>query len=294
MTGRIRTRLPFQWPALAGPLAWALILALGLAPLAGRGLSAAPAAEEAAGGAMVAIPAGSYLPLYSPTGVPGTPVAVAAFRLDAYAVTNAQFLAFVRAQPRWQRSAVPRLFADARYLEHWSGDTALGETAPARSPVTHVSWFAARAYCAWRGARLPTTDEWEYAAAASERAPPGTERGSIANAAFRERILQWYAQPVPAVPPPVGSIYRNLWGVYDLHGLVWEWTLDFNTALVTGESRQDSDLERKLYCGPGALGATDPEDYAAFMRHGFRSSLRAEYTVSSLGFRCAAPAAPAR
>jgi formylglycine-generating enzyme required for sulfatase activity len=46
-------------------------------------------------------------------------------------------------------------------------------------------------------------------------------------------------------------------------------------------------LERQLFCGAGSVGAKDPGNFAAFMRFGFRSSLRAGYTVHNLGFRCA-------
>lgn len=87
--------------------------------------------------------------------------------------------------------------------------------------------------------------------------------------------------------PSVGTVYRNVWGIHDMHGLIWEWTRDFNTALVTGESRGDAALERRLFCGAASIGASDFRDYAAFMRFAFRSSLRADYTVGSLGFRCA-------
>lgn len=72
-----------------------------------------------------------------------------------------------------------------------------------------------------------------------------------------------------------------------MHGLVWEWTLDFNSALVSGESRADAALERSLYCGAGASGAADFADYAAFMRFAHRASLEARYTSAGLGFRCA-------
>ena len=92
--------------------------------------------------------------------------------------------------------------------------------------------------------------------------------------------------------PPVTAGLRNVYGVVGLHGLVWEWTLDFNSALVTGESRADASLDRSRYCGSGAAGAGDFEDYAAFMRYAFRSSLEARYTVPNLGFRGVRPLSP--
>ena len=74
-----------------------------------------------------------------------------------------------------------------------------------------------------------------------------------------------------------------------MHGSVWEWVSDFNTALVTGESRQDAGLERDLFCGAGSLAASEQQrrNYAAFIRFAFRGSLQGNYSVNNLGFRCA-------
>ena len=69
--------------------------------------------------------------------------------------------------------------------------------------------------------------------------------------------------------------------------MIWEWTSDFNSAIVTGDARSDTGLERQLFCGAGSLGAKDPSNYPAFMRFGFRSSLKAGYAIHNLGFRCA-------
>jgi formylglycine-generating enzyme required for sulfatase activity len=68
---------------------------------------------------------------------------------------------------------------------------------------------------------------------------------------------------------------------------VWELVDDFNTALVTGESRGDSQLDDSLFCGAGAASSVDPSDYAAFMRYALRTSYQAHYTMTSMGFRCA-------
>lgn len=231
--------------------------------------------------ASVVIPAGSYVPLQrSVKDLPS--VSVAAFRLDVTPVTNAEFLSFVRANPKWQRSRVSPLFADASYLETWAGDLELGPRAPTEAPVVRVSWFAARAYAAWAGKRLPTTAEWELAASAGYTRADGKNDEQL-----NRDLYAWLARPVPAVLPNVATARPNFHGVRGLHGLVWEWVSDFNTALVTGESRADSGLERDLFCGAGSANAKDTTDYAAFMRSALRASLRANNTTTSLGFRCA-------
>jgi formylglycine-generating enzyme required for sulfatase activity len=209
---------------------------------------------------MVRVPAGAYVPLFrQPSKLAERARGprrrqVAAFEMDVHPVTNAEFLAFVDRHPQWRRSQAKKLFVDEVYLAHWKGDLELGDMAPPASPVVNVSWFAARAYLRAQGKQLPTVDQWEYVAAASE-----TGRDSSRRAAFP--------------------------GVQDLPGRVWEWTLDFSSALVTGESRGDSALERTLYCGSGAVGAADFENYPAFMRYALRGSLEARYSVGSLGFR---------
>ncbi|NUQ20541.1 MAG: SUMF1/EgtB/PvdO family nonheme iron enzyme, partial [Gemmatimonadaceae bacterium] len=116
--------------------------------------------------AMASLPAGSYRPLYGRAG--GERVAVAAFRLDRTPVTRGEYLEFITANPAWRRDAIRPVFGEPGYLATWRSALDAGDGAELRRPVTEVSWFAAGAYCAWRGKRLPTVDEWEYAAAASE------------------------------------------------------------------------------------------------------------------------------
>ncbi|MBS2039884.1 formylglycine-generating enzyme family protein [bacterium] len=225
---------------------------------------------------MVHIPAGLYRAPYNLAPASGanrkpSPVRVAGFWLDRYPVTNQKFLQFVRTHPEWRRSRVKRLFADRGYLSYWKGDLSYPPEL-AHSPVVQVSWFAARAYCQSRGQRLPTQQEWEFAA------QPGSDR-------LRQQILEWYGRPTPARLPSVEQSAPNPFGVCAMHGLAWEWVEDFNTILVTGESRGDSGLERDLYCAGGAVNSIDPSDYATAMRFAFRASLQARYTVANLGFR---------
>lgn len=217
-------------------------------------------------------------------------VEVPRFFLDERPVANAEMLAFVTANPAWQREQVPGTLADERYLAHWAGPLELGDPGlnnRPEQPVTHVSWFAARAYCRSVGKRLPTEREWELAASADER-----RKDARADPAFQRRILDWYGQTRVSAMPAAGSGAANAWGVRDLHGLVWEWVHDFNATLVTGDDRDRGTGDGAQFCGAGAVGAQDVADYATFMRFAFRSSLGARYTTKNLGFRCAADVYP--
>lgn len=207
-------------------------------------------------------------------------VTVADFRIAATPVTNADFLKFVRRHPQWQRGRAPALFADAGYLRHWAGPTELGGADP-QQPVVQVSWFAADAYCAAQGARLPTWHEWEWAAAAD-----GKVADARGDSAWRQQLLSWYAETGAALPR-VGRAPANLYGVHDLHGLVWEWVEDFGAMMVSGDNREQGDPDLMKFCGTGALTMEQKENYAVLMRIAMLSSMKASYTTANMGFRCA-------
>ena len=248
-------------------------LLLALVPLAGIAAGAADYAR---------LPGGTFKSVLKYEDAPGRQK-IAPFALMKRPVTNGEFLAFVKANPQWRRDKVARVFADSRYLSQWDGPATLGgPKAQPQQPVVHVSWFAAQAYCEAQGARLPTWSEWEYAAAADE-----TRKDARADRAWRERILSWYSQPSPKVLPRAGLQTPNVYGVQDLHGLVWEWTDDFSALLVSGDNRDQGDPDTMKFCGAGALSMDDRENYAVLMRVAMLSSLEAANTTGNLGFRCA-------
>lgn len=224
----------------------------------------------------IEIKEGTYIPLY---GGKDKNIKVNGFKIDATPVTNANYLTFVKANPQWQRSQVKKIFADGNYLNHWLNDTTLGDGMLPNSPVTNVSWFAAKAYCQSLNCRLPTLDEWEYVAMADEATYDARE-----NESYNQYILNWYEKQ-KTYKNEIGKTPKNVWGVYDLHGLVWEWVDDFNGVLVGGESRGNAQQDKNLFCASGALGASDLMNYAAFMRYAFRGSLKANYNIQNLGFR---------
>ncbi|WP_211480969.1 formylglycine-generating enzyme family protein [Arcticibacter eurypsychrophilus] len=227
---------------------------------------------------MVKIQSGQYTPFFTEKGV--KTVKVNSFYLDINAVTNAQYMAFVKSNPQWSKSKASKLYVDASYLKHWKSDFDIGAdyNKLKDSPVTNVSWFAANAYSKWKGKRLPTVNEWEYVG----NAPAVNNKRPI-----EKIILQWYSKPSPAFLPPVGSTFYNTYHVSDMHGLIWEWLFDFNSIIMTGDSRSNTAVNRELFCASAGLGAIDNKNYAAYMRYAFRGSLKAKYTVSNLGFRCA-------
>ncbi|WP_240473164.1 formylglycine-generating enzyme family protein [Flavobacterium enshiense] len=228
---------------------------------------------------MVLVKKGAYVPLYGT--VDKKPVTVNEFQLDIYPVTNAQFQDFLKKNPEYSKAKIKGIFADKSYLSHWESDFSYGKNNLSNAPVTNVSWFVAKKYCECQGKRLPTLDEWEYAAMADEKRTDARTKES-----YTKYILSWYEKS-KTYANPVGQTFKNYWGVYDMHGLVWEWTSDFNSIFLSGESRKDKDTDKNLFCGSGSVNATDLMNYAAFMRYAFRGSLKAKYTTRNLGFRCA-------
>ncbi len=226
---------------------------------------------------MVLIKGDTYTPLY---GRDSLQVTITDFKMDVYPVTNQEYVTFVKEHPKWKKSKTLKLFADGSYLINWKSDTALGNAQSLKAPITNVSWFAANDYCECQGKRLPTIDEWEYVAMSNKKMADARKLKD-----YNKYILSWYEKP-KTFNNEIGSTFKNYWGVYDLHGLVWEWTSDFNSVLISGESRKDVDNDSNLFCGSAAIGATDLMNYAAFMRYAIRGSVKAKYTMKNLGFRC--------
>jgi formylglycine-generating enzyme len=225
------------------------------------------------------VPGGTIATLLPPDGKQAR-VTVRYFAMRTLPITQAEFARFVQQQPQWSRTrSAASILADAQYLRRWPTDTS-PHPADRPRPVTDVSWFAAVAYCHSEGARLPTWHEWEYVAAADAK-----RRDARADPLWRTHILDWYGQtskPLPAV----GSTAKNVYGIYDLHGVIWEWVDDFGALMVSGDNRTQGDPDNLQFCGAGALSSNDRENYPVLMRIAMLSSLSAASTNRNLGFRC--------
>lgn len=206
--------------------------------------------------------------------VVGEPIRVESFYMDPTAVTNGQFREFLQDNPEWQRDEVPALFADKDYLRHWQEDGVHRSDVPDDLPVTRVSWFAAGAYCDWAGGRLPTLNEWEYAAQAMDFE-------TVAQADhFASELIGWYSAVDAGKAAPVGSTgIENRYGVKDLFGLIMEWVEDFKPPVGS---------EISLDCGTmGRMqGDASVYSYGMAIRYITRMSFQPTTTTGMIGFRC--------
>jgi sulfatase modifying factor 1 len=232
--------------------------------------------------------AGGALRTVMPADGKSGPAMVAPFSMRATPVSNAEFRDFVARHPEWRRGEVAQVLASASYLSNW-GSASDPSPLGLEAPVTQVSWHAAAAFCASERARLPRWYEWEYAAAAD-----ATRSDAREDPAWLSRILNWYARPATSAPQAIGLEPPNIHGLYDLHGLVWEWVEDYSALFVSSDSRVQGAQKQLDYCGGAALSLGDKRNYAVLMRLALLAAMDAAQDGPYLGFRCVRPSAPNR
>ena len=165
-------------------------------------------------------------------------------------------------------------------------------------PVVHVSWRDAAAFADWRGTRLPTEAEWEYAARGGlpqQRYPWGDDfpRGAHAKANVFEGPFPTPDPRAhgPAATAPAISYPPNGYGLHNMVGNVWEWTADWWTA-DRGElpDRDPAGPERgegKVLKGGSYLCH---DSYCNRYRVAARTSNPPDTSTGHIGFRLAADA----
>jgi formylglycine-generating enzyme required for sulfatase activity len=174
-----------------------------------------------------------------------------------------------------------------------------------RQPVINVSWEEAQKYVAWlrlvtgKDYRLLSEAEWEYAARAGtstaysfgEDYPPSKKICDYANFAdisLKKAAPSYQTSDIcddgQAVPAPVGSFEANGFGLYDMHGNVFQWTEDcyaktYENAPTDGAPNATKDC--RLRVARGGSWSNSPVD----LRSAYRSGLTPDLRYDSIGFR---------
>jgi formylglycine-generating enzyme required for sulfatase activity len=199
-------------------------------------------------------------PVLSPTGT-GGPTAPAGF-VTIQPGTFQMGSNAANAAPYYNDSSTQPVHAVTLSYTYWMGATevtqaqyqALMGTNPsgfpgANNPVEQVSWNNAVAYCAALTTqqaalgnvpagyqyRLPTEAEWEYACRAGTTTEFNTGAALFCNdAKFDYSYHSNSSCNYSSSTVPVGSYAPNAWGLYDMHGNVWEWCLDSYASYTAG------------------------------------------------------------
>jgi formylglycine-generating enzyme required for sulfatase activity len=138
------------------------------------------------------------------------------------------------------------LFGDQEWRPEFLSDFRFpGFVQAGAEPVTHISYYDAIAFCSWlsqkthRNIRLPTEAEWEYACRA----------GTTGNYAGDLDEMGWCRWNSYMKTYPVAQKKPNPWGLYDMHGNVWEWVQDMWHADCDGAPTDGSAWLESAYSG---------------------------------------------
>ena len=230
-------------------------------------------------------------------------VKVSAFRIDAHPVTCRDFAQFVKATG-WQTQAEKQGSSHEFAMtagpvplndpSHWwrAKPGANWRSGADDHPVVHISLADAKAYARWRGGRLPSEAEWEFAARGglhgqpfawgSSFAPDGQRMANVWRGAF-----PWYHADGSAGTTPVGQFPPNAYGLYDMIGNVWEWTTTEYGALGD-KPRCPCSLENDaaaLWVLKGGSHLCAAE-YCLRYRPAARIGVGFTTSTSHIGFRC--------
>jgi formylglycine-generating enzyme required for sulfatase activity len=147
-------------------------------------------------------------------------------------------------------------------------------------PVANVSWEDASDYASWKGKRLPTEAEWEYAASGGTSSLNHYSGNSFLD------YVGWYSGNSNLVIHPVGKLDANEFGIYDMSGNVWEWCSDWYSVSFYRSGKDISPTgpaggSEKVLRG----GSFDDEEY--FCRVKYRNKSFPDRKFENYGFRCA-------
>ncbi len=245
------------------------------------------------------------------------------FWIDAEAVSNERFAAFVEAtghvteaeQFGWSfvfAGFLPDDFPPTRGVAHapwwrqvegadWRRPEGPHSDLESRDehPVVHVSWNDAQAYCAWSETRLPTEAEWEFAARGDldgkvfpwgdELEPGGEHRMNVWQGTFptHNTLADGYAGTCP-----VGAFPPNGYGLRNATGNVWEWCEDWYDPTFHTRERRTNPAGPRIGVNRVTRGGSYlcHRSYCRRYRVAARNSMTPDSSTANTGFRCAGAA----
>lgn len=216
---------------------------------------------------MVVVEGGEFL-MGNPAGLsqqkalPAHKVRVRSFSIDRYEVTVGQFSEFCRATAQKMPEQPP--FSQANH------------------PVVNVMWREANAYAQWRGKRLPTEAEWEYAARGGSRSKGFKFSGSDSLAE-----VGWYLKNSKEQTHPVGTKKPNELGIFDMSGNAFEWCSDWSSETYYASSPIDNPTGPATGDEKVIRGGCWYDGDIAGTRVAHRGSFDPQDTFMYIGFRCA-------
>ena len=220
---------------------------------------------------MIEIPAGPFTmgsDDTDPEDGPAQQMDLAAYEIDRFEVTNADFDVFAK-------TTGYLTYAEQQGLAGWRNEWDMGED---NHPVAIVTWDDATAYCEWLGKRLPTEAEWEKAARGEDgrRFPWGSDwdpsKANVKETGLRGTVA-------------VGSFGAgsSAYGADDMTGNVWEWTADWYQA-YPGNTAGDPYYGEQFRVTRGGGWFDEEPQSTTYNRNAADPTKTAN---DDLGFRCA-------
>jgi formylglycine-generating enzyme required for sulfatase activity len=192
-------------------------------------------------------------------------VTLSAFKMSKYEITFAQYDAFCEATSREKPN---------------DNDWGRGN-----HPVINVSWYDATAFAEWMGCRLPTEAEWEYACRAETTTPFSTGSNLTSSQANYDSNNQYNTNAkgeYREITLPVGSFAPNAWGLYDMHGNVWEWCSDWYSEYpLSNQTNPKGPLSGSYRMYRGGSWSYD----AFYCRSAYRNYIAPDLRDYGIGFR---------
>jgi formylglycine-generating enzyme required for sulfatase activity len=208
------------------------------------------------------------------------------FYMGKYEVKVSEFREFVKAA-QFKTDAETNGGAYVPVKDKWQRKEGVNWLNPGVSqkddhPVVCLAWSDAVEYCKWlakktgHAYRLPTEAEWEYACRA------GTQQAYSFGPDGRELSkFGWFTENSGGKTRPVGQKKPNPWGLFDMHGNVWEWCQDWYSAYPAGTAIDPGGPLRGSARVHRGGGFASPEKYSrcAVRRNGFGGSERVGFRI---------------